>query len=70
MTTTTAHASTPSARYQSPNCSYRAALLQETYLPFAGTEGEIEDVVSRTDRYEIVRKKGDAGKIAQQTASK
>jgi hypothetical protein len=30
---------------------------------------EIEDVVSRTDRYEIVRKKGDAGKIAQQTAS-
>jgi hypothetical protein len=30
---------------------------------------EIEDVVSRNDRYEIVRKKGDAAKIATQTDS-
>ena len=30
---------------------------------------EIEDIVSRNDRYEIVRKKGDAAEIAQRTDS-
>jgi hypothetical protein len=29
---------------------------------------EIEDVISRTDRYEIVRKRGDAGAVAAQIA--
>ena len=28
---------------------------------------EIEDVVNRNDRYEVVRKKGDAGEIAKET---
>ena len=61
-----------------PDCTQRLALTPEEYATaraqprqFILTPGheliEIEDVVSRTDRYEIVRKKGDAGKIAEQT---
>jgi hypothetical protein len=63
-----------------PDCTQRIELTPDEYksaraqprlfILVPGHEQiDIEDVVSRTDRYEIVRKKGDAGRIAQQTAS-
>ncbi len=40
------------------------------FILVPGREGvEIEDVISRTDRYEIVRKHGEAGAIAEQIAN-
>jgi hypothetical protein len=61
-----------------PDCTQRISVTPDEYaaararprqfLLVPGHElTEIEEVVNRADRYEIVRKQGDAGKIAEQT---
>lgn len=44
----------------------RADSTQFAVVP-GHSRGDIEDVVERNDRFEIVRKKGDAGEVAEET---